>query len=386
LVAQPVKFLPLILRNLGRNQRRTALTIVSIAVSIFIFAALMSLPAVVNEILRDRISALRVICHNKAGFTYPLPEAYGRTIAAVPHVEAVTGYAVLLTTYRKPSDRVGVAGVGPGVIRKMWPDWGVTAAEAEEFDQARTNALVSADLMKRFKWKLGGHVTLHSLVPPADVDFTIAGVFGSHGPDNAVFLPLDRIQRVQGSQGKVVLFWLRVDHSSSIPQVIREIDERFANSANQTETESESALARNQLRTYRLIFVGAKAIAAIVVFAIALVAINTAAMAVRERRHEFAVLRAIGFTRRAVVMLVLVESMLVGLGSGLFGCALAYGALKTLPYFADTLGPIARIVHLMPGVAAESIALATAIGLISGALPALAVARRRISDEIRAII
>jgi cell division protein FtsX len=43
-----MKFLPLIFRNLGRNRRRTLLTIVSIAVSIFIFAALMSLPAVVN--------------------------------------------------------------------------------------------------------------------------------------------------------------------------------------------------------------------------------------------------------------------------------------------------------------------------------------------------
>jgi putative ABC transport system permease protein len=383
---QRVKFLPLIFRNLGRNRRRTLLTIVSIAVSIFIFAALMSLPAVVNEILRDRISALRVICHNKAGFTYPLPQAYGRTIAGIPHVEAVTGYAVLLTTYRDPSDRVGVAGVDPDAIREMWPDWGITAAEAEEFEQARTKALVSADLMKRFKWKLGDHVTLRSLVPPADVDFTIGGVFGSRGPDNAVFLPLDRIQRVQGSQGKVVLFWLRVDRSSSIPQVIREIDERFANSANQTETESESALARNQLRTYRLVFVGAKAIAAIVLFAIALVAANTAAMAVRERRHELAVLRAIGFTRRAVVVMVLGEGVLIGLGSGLFGCAIAYAALKSLPHFANALGPIAQIVRLMPGVAAASVALATAIGLLSAAIPGLTVTRRRISDEIRAVI
>jgi putative ABC transport system permease protein len=381
-----MKFLPLVLRNLGRNRRRTLLTIVSIAVSIFIFAALMSLPAVVNEILRDRISALRVICHNKAGFTYPLPQAYGRTIAATAHVEAVTGYSVLLTTYRDPADRVAVVGVDPGVVREMWPDWGITADAAAMFQRARTNALVSRDLMKRFKWKPGDRVTLHCVFPPANVDFAIAAVLGPHGPDNAVLLPLDRIQRVQGAQGKVILFFLRVDRSSAIPQVIREIDERFANSANQTETESESALARDQLRAYKLVFVGAKAIAAIVLFAIVLVAANTAAMAVRERRHELAVLRAIGFTRRAVVMLLLGEGMLIGLGSGLFGCAIAYAALKVLPHFARSLGPIAQIMRLMPSVAAASIALATAIGLLSGAIPGVSITRRRISDEIRAVI
>jgi putative ABC transport system permease protein len=381
-----VKFLPLVFRNLGRNRRRTFLTIVSIAVSIFIFAALMSLPAVVNEILRDRISALRVICHNKAGFTYSLPEAYGRTIAAIPHVEAVTGYSVLVTTYRDPADRIAVVGVDPRVIQDMWPDWGVTARSAGEFQGARTNALVSRDLMKEFGWKPGDGITLHSVFPPVNVDFTIAGVLGPHGPDNAVLLPLDRIQRVQGAQGTVILFFLKVDRSSSIPQVIREIDERFANSANQTATESESALARDQLRAYKLIFVGAKAIAAVVLFAIVLVAVNTAAMAVRERRHELAVLRAIGFTRRAVVMLVLGEGMLIGLGSGLLGCAIAYAALKSLPHFAHALGPIARIMRLMPSVAAASVALATAIGLLSAAIPGLTVTRRRISDEIRAVI
>jgi putative ABC transport system permease protein len=381
-----LKFLPIILRNLARNRRRTTLTILSIAVSIFIFAALMSLPAVVNEILRDRISALRVICHNKAGFTYPLPEAYGRAIAGIPHVEALTGYTVLLTTYRDPHELVGVAGVDPDAIRRLWPDWGASPEALAEFQRARTNALVSADLMKRFKWSLGRKVTLHSTYPPADVDFTIAGTFGPHGPDNAVFLPLDRVQRVQGSEGKVILFWMSVDRSAAIAQVIREIDERFANSAYQTRSESESTLAHNQLRTYKLIFVGAKVLAAFVLFAIVLVAGNTAAMAVRERRHELAVLRAIGFTRRTVVMLLVGEGLLIGLVAGLFGCVIAYGALRMLPLFAHTLGPVARILRLMPGVAAESVGLAAAIGLLSGAIPGLAVTHRDITDEIRAVI
>ncbi len=43
-----MKFLPIVLRNIMRNKRRTILTVLSIAVSVFVFAALMSLPTVVN--------------------------------------------------------------------------------------------------------------------------------------------------------------------------------------------------------------------------------------------------------------------------------------------------------------------------------------------------
>jgi hypothetical protein len=40
----------------------------------------MSVPAVAARLLRDRVSALRLICANKAGFDYMLPAAYGETI------------------------------------------------------------------------------------------------------------------------------------------------------------------------------------------------------------------------------------------------------------------------------------------------------------------
>ena len=81
--------------------------------------------------------------------------------------------------------------------------------------------------------------------------------------------------------------------------MIAAIDEMFANSPNETATETEVALIKNQEGgTLSLLLNGAKFLAAIVMFTIALVAANTAAMAVRERRHEMAVMRAIGFTRR----------------------------------------------------------------------------------------
>ena len=132
-----MKFVPLIIRNLLRNRRRTILSLLSIAVSTVIFAALMSVPAVAARLLRDRASALRLICGNKAGFSYMLPAAYGETIRGLPHVSAMTGYLVMMTTYRKAGELIPVAGLDPDQLHLIWPEW-ASAQNAAALGRSRS--------------------------------------------------------------------------------------------------------------------------------------------------------------------------------------------------------------------------------------------------------
>ena len=113
---------------------------------------------------------------------------------------------------------------------------------------------------------------------------------------------------------------------------------------------------------------------------IALVSANTAAMAVRERRHELAVMRALGFTRRTLVGFIVTEGLLMGLIAGVLGSTIAYIALRIACLL---LGPEFGL-HLMPAVASESVAVAAVIGLVSAAIPALSATRRAIADSLRA--
>jgi putative ABC transport system permease protein len=142
-------------------------------------------------------------------------------------------------------------------------------------------------------------------------------------------------------------------------------------------------VAQSQLHDFRLLFVGAQLFAGIVVIVIALVSANTAAMAVRERRHELAVMRAIGFTRRSLVGFLVAEGMLMGLVAGALGAAIAYGLLRI--FGPALLGPDFGL-HLMPAVAAESVAVAAVVGLVSAAIPALSATRRAIADSLRSTV
>ena len=120
-------------------------------------------------------------------------------------------------------------------------------------------------------------------------------------------------------------------------------------------------------------------------FTIALVAANTAAMAVRERRHEMAVMRAIGFTRRSIVARILVEGLIVGVAGGALGCVLALLGFELLPHVSGALGPLALAMTLQPRIVAYSFLIAALIGAASGFIPATLATRGDIATELRAI-
>jgi putative ABC transport system permease protein len=380
-----MKYLSLVLINLTRNKRRTILTMLSITVSVFIFASLISLPGLLDQVLRDRANSLRLICHSKAGFSYMLPEAYRRQIERVPHVEAVAGYSVFMGTYRDPNEQIGILATDDDHIREIFPDWEVSAETDHEFENMRTAGLVSTTLMRVYGWKVGDTITLRGTLYPVDLQLTIVGVLNEEAAGPRIIFRRDYMEELLGRPGTTNLFWVKIDRSQSAPEVIAAIDEMFANSAHETATETEVMLIKSEASNLALLVNGAKFLAAIVIFTIGLVAVNTAAMAVRERRHEMAVMRAIGFTRNSIIGRILVEGLIVGMAGGALGCVLALLGFDLLPHVSGALGPLALALTLSPRIVAYSFMIAALIGAASGFIPATLATRGDISTELRAV-
>lgn len=380
-----MKFLPIVFRNLLRNRRRTILTVLSIALSIFMFAALMSLPAVVNQLLRDSVSSQHLIVSNKAGYLYLLPASYGNTLRTMPHIDAMSGELATIAKYQDSSDQIPVMGLDPAALRDIFSDWRIRPEAASKLDEIRQSGLVSASLARRFNWKIGDKVILHpSMMTFGDIDFTVVGMVGDRAPVGLVILPINRLQH-DSFEGKVFTYIVKLDRSENAPLVIQEIDRRFANSASQTQTQTELGAAQMKTSQMRLVFVGVEAIGVIIVLVIAMVAANTAAMTVRERVPELALMRSLGFTRSRLVGLMMAEGLLTGLIAGALGCGAAYGLLLVFPRMSGPLGMLFQLVHLVPSVTIGSLVIAAAIGLASVALPALSATRRTIADTLRAV-
>ncbi|MGH7948296.1 MAG: ABC transporter permease, partial [Candidatus Binataceae bacterium] len=171
--------------------------------------------------------------------------------------------------------------------------------------------------------------------------------------------------------------------TESVDSVIASIDRQFANSAGETQSESESSFVE-AFANVRSIFNVINALAVIVVFTIALVAANTAVMAIRERRGEIAVMRAIGFGPFLILAIVLGESILVGILGGLVGCLAAYAVQVAIPAATLAIGPV-DLLSIPARVVAQGFAVAIAIGVVAGIVPAVTSMRADIVDSLRAV-
>jgi putative ABC transport system permease protein len=378
-----LKFLPLIARNIARNRRRNLLTALSIAVSLFIFSALVSLPRVAEQFTLSA-SASRIVAVNKTGVFFLLPEAYKRRIRAMPHVRGAIAETYFGGIYRDPHDQFPNTSLDPDEIDVVYPDLEISRDALARFRRVRTAALVGFATMQKYRWHIGQQIMLKGTIYPVDVTLQIVGTL-RHKFTTAVIFRRDYLEEMLADKGWANDIIIRLDRPESASAVIANIDETFANSSYRTRTASEASFMQEFLALLKPIFQLAAALSVIVLFAIGLVAANTAAMAVRERHAEFAVMRALGFRPRTIAAMTLAESATLGLLGGLFGCAIAYAILTSNAVGEAALGGMG-VIRMPAWLIAEGTGIGAIVGAAGATIPALRAARRDIVDALRAVV
>jgi len=378
------KYAILVLKNLLRSRRRTILTILSMAVSLFIFSILVSLPTFANQMLADTASSVRIACRTKMGIDYPLPEAYKLKIATTPHVVAVVPDVFFGGIYHEASDQFPSIAMDPEKIDVMFPDWGFSRDGVEQFKKIKAACLVAQGTMRRFKLHTGQEIQLRGTIFPFSVTLTIVGTIAKGPAPSFLIFRRDYFEEAAGRPGIVDNFWVRVDDSKAVPEVAAALDRQFANSSAETQSDSEAVFMGSILGRFRIFMKLAGALGLIIVTAIGLVAANTAAMSIRERRSEIAVMRSIGFTARRILSLFIAESLVMAALGGAIGCGVSFALFKAFSLSADALGPFVAL-RIPPLVLAETLAVALVVGFLSAYFPARAAARRTIVEALRLV-
>jgi putative ABC transport system permease protein len=378
-----MKFLPLIWSGVWRKPGRTILIFLQVSVAFALFGVLQGLKTGVEHLVAAARADVLIV-HSRASFLADsLPLGLREQIRSVAGVKVVIPVDIFGATYQKPSEKLGVVAISPD------PDWlaaftfTTAPAYAAALQRTRTGALVRVALAEKYGWKVGDHIPLMSrtaqLNGSTDWAFDVVGTYSDSdvggGRDTILinFAYLDEA-RLSG-KGTVQHFNVAVYDPRSAVKVADAIDRRFANSSNETETESLQELAQSQVQALGDLNFLIRAIVSAVLVALLFATATMMMQSLRERTPELAVLKTLGFRDRAVFLLILAEAAAVCVAGAACGLALA---LLAFPFAARFVQGLA-----MPGiVVAVGLAFGALVALISAAVPAATAARLRVATAL----
>lgn len=380
------RHLPLILKNSWRNRRRTSLTIVSIGVSLCLLGLMLAIYHAFYFSDPTPAQALRLVTRNKISLANTMPQSYRDKIKSIPAVREAFIQDWFGGQYidDRPEHMFARFAVEPDRFFTVYGEIQMPEDQKKAFLE-RTACIVSRDLAEKFHLSLGDRITLKGDIYPFNVDLTLRGIFDpSVEHSNVLYMNREYLEqsmpeRRRGSAGMIVTL---VDSTGDVPRVEKAVDDEFRNSTAQTKTETENAFGLSFVSMLGNVKMFLLSICGAVTFTILLVSANTIAMSVRERVREVGILKTLGYTRGAILGIILGEAVTISIIGGVLGVALAMllaHVVRAMPAFIQQL----KTLTIVPPVAALCIAIAAAIGLVSAFIPAYNASRISIVEALR---
>jgi len=380
-----VKFLGLIRAGMFRKRARSLLTLAGIVVAFLLFGLLQSVAVAFRSgvVLAD---ADRLVVAPKYSIIDEIPVSYGPRIASIAGVRHVTHLSWFGGTYKEPANFFPRLSVDVAQFFEVFPEYLLDDETKRRFMTTRTAAIVGREIAEKYELEVGDRIPLIPDIWPNEDnlpwEFDLVGIYD--GADDSVstrqmYMNYEFFDEYRAfGRGKVGQFMITLEDPNTATAIGRRIDAMFANSSDETKTQTEKAYNRtfaNQAGDIAFIMT---AILFAVFFTILLLTGNTMSQAIRERIPELAILKTLGFSNRAVLLIVLAESTLMALIGCVVGLSLAAVVIPGLPAATPFLGGTT----LPAVVVLQGLLVAVLLGLAVGAQPALRAMRLSIVEAL----
>ncbi len=364
-----VRFGGAALRNLLRQPTRPLLTTTGIGIAIMAMVSLGGLAdglvASITAIAREGVQLVGI----QADASIDLSTIDVRVvnhIAALPHVQHAEGF---LTGYAAAGDLPFFVVFGYHPRGQAIRDFRIVEGEPLITNRQIIIGRVAADNLGR---RVGQ--TLRIL----NRSFHIVGIYETGVPfeDGGGVVSLRDAQALFGQPRKVSFLGIWLEDPNQAESVEQEIETRFpevAISQASEFTEDVTDLQLTRASTWAIAFL------ALLVGGVGMT--NTMVMSVLERTREIGVLRALGWRKGQVVWMILRESLtmsLLGGGGGLVAGIACIGLLNVSPFMAGFVRA-----RFSPGLFAQALVTALALGAVGGAYPAWRASRMRPVEALR---
>jgi putative ABC transport system permease protein len=374
-----------IVKNALRNKRRATLSVLSVAVSLFLLVTLqvglreLTMPA------EDVGAALRVAVRNKISIANLLPARQRPIIERIPGVEALTPFTWFGGKYKnEESMTFAQFAMEAKKLRSVFGEAKMSGPEYEAFEKERTGCVLGKISAQKYKLKVGDTITLESTIYPVTMDFKIVGIYSGTSDDRNMLFHQEYLDEASNMDGYVGMWWLKVRSAEEMPRVLETINKAFENTSAEVLAESERAFALSFISMWGNIKMLITSISTVVVFTLVLVSASTMSMAVRERFRELAILKALGFRRRELFAFILAESFGLAAVGALLGVGGAF-VLYTYGNVPAMTGGLFPAFEVTARIVGRAVTVAAGLGIVASLAPAISVARMSVVQGLKTL-
>ena len=354
-----MSFLKFILKNPFRRKNSAILAIVGIAIGIIVIVALGAITDGLVNTFEDTIHA------GGADFSISGKEtgdsAYGTNtidaswtdkIVAVEGVDEAYPIYVVLTSVGDDymNTLIGIDPVGTALAD-------ISMKEGRIMEDGENEAILGEIYADDNEYEVGDTIEIDG------EDFEVVGIYESGDSNMAggVFTSISKVGELMDDEDSISNIYVKVEKGVDAQEVADRIDAKYGQMADMLNMLQASTWAISLLA----IIVGGLGI------------INTMLMSVFERTREIGVLKAVGWSDKRILGMIVGESLVITIVSAIIGSLIGFGACTI---FAPQIGidPL-----FTPKIFIQAFSIAIVVGIIGGLYPAIKAVKLPPTEALR---
>jgi len=383
-----MELLKLLFRNTLRHKLRSLLTIIGVGVAVMAFGLLQTVVTAWYAGV-EASAANRLITRHAVSFVFSLPLVYRDRIAQVSGVNKVTYASWFSGVYIDKNQFFARLAVDSDTFFDVYPEFMIPRGQFEAFQRERNACIIGIDLARRYNLEIGDIMPIEGDVYPGQWEFVVRGIYEPRDqttdPATMMFHYKYLDERVRQEMperaGEIGWYVVRIADPGDSARISQEIDNMFANSRAETKTETERAFQQSFLSAASAVITAMNIMSFVIIGIILLVVGNTMVMSARERTHEFAVLKALGFSGGQLFFLLAGESMILSIAGS------ALGLLVTIPAVDGFQTALPKgwfpVFYIKPETILMGCIAGLAVGLLASLIPLRRVLMTRIVEGLR---
>jgi ABC-type antimicrobial peptide transport system permease subunit len=366
------------IKNLLRRKIRTLLTILGIAIGV---AAIVGLGALTNSLqagygsmLQGSKADLVLSQPNAMDISYSsVDEEIGKQLVAAPEVSEVSA---MLQGFTAAEDQPFFFIFGYPDHSFIMPRFKIKTGAGLDSHEAVTAhgkpVLLGSAAAEILDKSVGDTLRLTGSI------YRIIGIYetGDAFEDSGAVMSLKDAQELLGRQRQVSLYYIRLKEPAMRERFLARVERQWPDfSVSGIKEFSEEQSMTDMMSG----FVWAIGGLAIVIGGVGMM--NSQLMAIMERTREIGVLRAVGWSSKRVLWMILMESILVCLLGGLFGISIAYLLISDLSRTSVVMGLSTR--NVTQDLLVQAMIVVLILGLVGGLYPAWRASRLQPVEALR---